>query len=369
MIAMADAPPDKTKLRSGFTTGACSAAAAKAATIALRTQQAVKEVEVTLPIGRKHTFAVERCEFSPVEATCAVVKDAGDDPDCTHGAHLTATVAWTEKSGVVELDRGPGVAVVTKVGLGLEVGGPAINPVPRKNITEMAVEGAGDALATRGLRVVISVPDGEEMAKKTQNDRLGLLGGISILGTTGIVVPFSTAAYKASITQGIDVALAEGLDTVVLTTGGKSEDFLMKVTGLPGSSYIQMGDFVGFSIKDAARKKVRKVIVGGMPGKMSKIAKGKMQTHAAGSDVDLEFLAEVGREAGAPAEVVEQVRKANTARHVQEIVEKCGVAGYWDIVARKVCEECRRHVQDRLVVECILVDFAGRVIGRACLGQ
>lgn len=366
---MADAPAEPKKLRSGWTTGACSAAAAKAAVIALATQKPVKEIEITLPMGTKHTFRVERCEFTPDQATCSVVKDAGDDPDCTHGAHLTATVSWLDQAGVIELDRGPGVATVTKEGLGLPVGGPAINPVPRKNISEMVKEGAGEALGTRGVRVVISVPGGLEMAKKTQNDRLGLLGGISILGTTGIVVPFSTAAYKASIAQGIDVAVAAGLDTVVITTGGKSEEFLIKATGLPASAYIQMGDFIGFTLRHAARKKVRKVVVGGMPGKMSKIAKGKMQTHAAGSEVDLEFLAEIGREAGAAPDVVEEIRKANTARHVQEIVEKRQVPGYWDLVAHKVCEHCRRHVEDRMAVECILVDFGGKVIGRAALGE
>jgi cobalt-precorrin-5B (C1)-methyltransferase len=366
---MVDAPAEPKKLRTGWTTGICSAAAAKAAAIVLVTQKSMKEIEVTLPIGRKHTFAVEQCDFTPLEATCSVVKDAGDDPDCTHGAHLTATVSWTDKPGVVELDRGPGVAVVTKEGLGLEVGGPAINPVPRKNITEMVKEGAAEALASRGVRVVISVPGGEEMAKKTQNDRLGLIGGISILGTTGIVVPFSTSAYKASISQGIDVALAAGCDTIVFTTGGKSEEFLMKLAGLPTSAFIQMGDFVGFSIRDAARKKVRKVVIGGMPGKMSKIAKGKMQTHAAGSDVDLEFLAEVAREVGASPELIEEIRKANTARHVQEIVERRQVAGYWDQIARKVCEQCRKHVEGRLAVECVLVDFGGNEIGRAALGE
>jgi cobalt-precorrin-5B (C1)-methyltransferase len=366
---MADGPAEPKKLRNGWTTGACSAAAAKAAVVALATQNPVKEIEITLPMGTKHTFAVERCDFAPAEATCSVVKDAGDDPDCTHGAHLTATVSWLDRAGVIELDRGPGVARVTKEGLGLLVGGPAINPVPRKNITEMVREGAGDALGTRGVRIVISVPGGEEMAKKTQNDRLGLLGGISILGTTGIVIPFSTAAYKASIAQGIDVAVAAGLDTVVITTGGKSEEFLIKVTGLQSSAYIQMGDFIGFSLRHAARKKIRKVVVGGMPGKMSKIAKGKMQTHAAGSDVDIAFLSELGRESGASPEVVEELAKANTARHVQEIVEKHQVTGYWDLVARKVCEHCRRHIEDRMIVECVLVDFRGKVIGRASLGE
>ncbi|HQU46668.1 MAG TPA: cobalt-precorrin-5B (C(1))-methyltransferase, partial [Pirellulales bacterium] len=280
-------------LRSGFTTGACSAAAAKAATLALLAQQRVAEVEITLPIGRKQTFAVERCEFSPSEARCSVIKDAGDDPDCTHGAHLTATVSWTDQPGDVALDRGPGVAVITKPGVGLDVGAPAITPVPRRNIIDMVREAAGQALADRGLRVVVSVPGGEEMAKKTQNERLGILGGISILGTTGIVVPFSTGAFKVSITQGIDVARAAGHDTVVLTTGGKSEEFAMKLLGLPAECYVQMGDFVGFSIKACVQRQVRKIAICGMPGKMSKIAKGKMQTHAAGSEVDLEFLASI----------------------------------------------------------------------------
>ena len=201
-------------LRSGFTTGACSAAAAKAATIALITQKEVREIEIVLPIGQLHTFAVDSCLIGPGEVTCAVIKDAGDDPDCTHGAHMTATVAWTDCPGEIELDRGAGVGVITKPGLGLDVGSAAINPVPRKNITEMVREGAGEALSARGLRVVISVPGGEEMAKQTQNDRLGILGGISILGTTGIVVPFSTAAFKVSIVQGIDVARAAGYATI-----------------------------------------------------------------------------------------------------------------------------------------------------------
>ena len=183
-------------LRSGFTTGACSAAAAKAATLALLNQQPLNQVEITLPIGRQQMFAVERCEYNPSEATCSVVKDAGDDPDCTHGARLTASVSWTDRRGEIELDRGPGVAVITKPGVGLDVGAPAITPTPRRNITEMVREGAGEALAERGLRVILSVPGGEEMAKKTQNERLGILGGISILGTTGIVVPFSTGAFK-----------------------------------------------------------------------------------------------------------------------------------------------------------------------------
>lgn len=353
------------QLRSGFTTGACSAAAAKAATLALLTQQTVSEVEIALPIGRRQSFAVERCEFSPAEATCSVIKDAGDDPDCTHGAHLTATVSWTDRPGGIELDRGPGVAVITKPGVGLDVGAPAITPVPRRNIIDMAREAAGDSLAGCGLRVVISVPGGEEMAKKTQNERLGILGGISILGTTGIVVPFSTGAFKVSIIQGIDVARAAGQDTVVLTTGGKSEEFAMKILALPVECYVQMGDFIGFALKACVQRGVRRIAVCGMPGKMSKIAKGKMQTHAAGSEVDLDFLASIAADCGAPADVIDEIRRANTARHVSEIVAAQQVPGYWDAVAQRVVAACRSHIRDAAAVECVLTEFGGQVIGRS----
>lgn len=352
-------------LRSGFTTGACSAAAAKAATLALLTQQAITEIGIMLPIGRAQEFAVETCNVTVEAATCVVVKDAGDDPDCTHGAHLTATVAWTDRPDQVEIDRGPGVGLITKPGLGLDVGSPAINPVPRRNITEMVREAAGASLASRGLRVVISVPGGEEMARHTQNERLGILGGISILGTTGIVIPFSTAAFKASIVQGIDVARAAGQRAVVLTTGGKSEEFAIKILGLPAVCYVQMGDFAGFSLRACTHRGAEKIYLCGMPGKMSKLAKGKMQTHASGSEVDLNFLADIAAECGAPAEVVDEVRRANTARHVSEIVAGRGVTGYWDAVAARVVDACRRHVHNAAAVECVLTDFGGAVIGRS----
>ncbi len=363
MSAGGEAKPEK-GLRSGFTTGACSAAAAKAATQALLTQQPVTEIEITLPIGRQQTFAIEKCEFNSDTATCVVIKDAGDDPDCTHGAHMTATVAWTDQPGEIELDGGAGVGQITKPGLGLTVGTSAINPVPRQNITNMVREAAGDSLVTRGLRVVISVPGGEEMATKTQNERLGIIGGISILGTTGIVVPFSTSAFKASIVQGIDVARAAGQETIVLTTGGKSEEFGMKILGLPEVCYVQMGDFVGFSLRASTHRGIRKIYLCGMPGKMSKIAKGKMQTHVAGSEVDLEFLASIAADCGAPPEVVAEVQKANTARHVSEIVASRQVEGFWDAVAQKVVLACRAHIREAATVECILTEFSGRVIGR-----
>ncbi len=172
-------PRDRRGLRSGFTTGACSAAAAKAATRYLVTGIMPQQIEVTLPNGERATFPIHRCERSGTRAICSVIKDAGDDPDCTHGAELVADVEITERAGI-EIRGGPGVARVTKPGLGLEVDGPAINPIPRQNIMAMVTEELRGG-NFQGARIVISVPGGEEMAKKTLNARLGLLGGISIL--------------------------------------------------------------------------------------------------------------------------------------------------------------------------------------------
>ncbi|HXA63260.1 MAG TPA: cobalt-precorrin-5B (C(1))-methyltransferase CbiD, partial [Streptosporangiaceae bacterium] len=188
-------------LRAGWTTGSCASAAAKAATLLLRGQEVPGYVEIGLPSGNRVTFAVESCSVSGGRASAVVVKDAGDDPDVTHGAHVTATVSWRDEPGL-DLDGGEGVGVVTKPGLGLELGGPAINPTPRAMITQAVTEALDSQ--DRGVRVVISVPEGEVMARKTTNKRLGIIGGISILGTTGIVKPYSTAAYKASVVQGID---------------------------------------------------------------------------------------------------------------------------------------------------------------------
>src|SRR5919107_2657234 len=232
------------KLRTGWTTGTCAAAAAKAAAEALVSGEAQEEVEIQLPRKgeeKRVRFAVEQCAVGEAWAEAVVVKDAGDDPDVTHGAHLTARVSWREGVGI-ELDRGEGVGAVTKPGLGLPVGGPAINEVPRRMIS-YSVEEVIDP-DERGLRVVISVPGGEKMAEKTTNARLGIVGGISILGTTGIVRPFSTAAYRASVTQQIDVAAAQGASTVVLATGSRSERAAMRLRpDLPEVCFVEVGDY------------------------------------------------------------------------------------------------------------------------------
>jgi cobalt-precorrin-5B (C1)-methyltransferase len=356
-------PRDRKGLRTGFTTGACAAAAAKAATRYLVAGAPLAEIETTLPNRAQVTFPLKRCDLSGARAICSIIKDAGDDPDCTHGAELVAEVELRAEPGV-EIRGGAGVATVTRPGLGLPVGGPAINPVPRRNITEM-VEQELAAGGSPGAVVTISVPGGEEMAKQTTNARLGLVGGISILGTTGIVQPYSTAAFKASVIQEIDVAATAGLTELVLTTGGKSEQYAQKLhPQLTEQAFIQVGDFIGVGIKHCARRGIARAIVVGMMGKLSKMAAGKLQTHVAGSEVDLEFLATLAREAGASEALAAQVRTANTARHVLELCRAEGVVGITRVICERVASHLTRAGGGALAVHVLLVDFGGALLGR-----
>jgi cobalt-precorrin-5B (C1)-methyltransferase len=325
----------------------------------------MESIETTLPNGKRHSFSLEQCELAGNHAVSSVVKDGGDDPDCTHGAEIVATVTFSEAAGV-ELCAGEGVATVTKPGLGLDVGAPAINPVPARNIRDMVQEELARAGAPRGVVVTVSVPGGEEMAKQTINARLGLLGGISILGTTGIVKPYSTAAYKMSVVQAIDVAARRGEREVVLTTGGKSEAYAMRIyPHLSEECFIQVGDFVGVGIRHAARRGLERAIVVGMIGKLSKMADGKVMTHAAGSEVNMELLAEFALQGDAPAELVQQIRAANTARHVLELTAT--LPWFTSAICARVVELLERHAASAgpLRVRAILVDFDGTVVGSA----
>jgi cobalt-precorrin-5B (C1)-methyltransferase len=354
---------DKKGLRTGFTTGACAAATAKAAARCLVRDTALSEIETTLPNRMRVTFKLNRCERIGSRAICSVIKDAGDDPDCTHGAEIIAEVELRESAGI-ELLGGQGVATVTKPGLGLEVGAPAINPVPRRNIIEMVEEELAGT-RWRGAVVKISVPGGEEMARQTINARLGLIGGISILGTSGIVKPYSTAAFRASVVQAIDVARERGLTDLVLTTGGKSEAFAMKLFAhLPEDAFIQMGDFVGTALKHCNRRGVRRAIIVGMIGKLSKMADGRMQTHAAGSEVNMALLARLAAKLGADRAISAQIRTANTARHVLELCKANGITGLAGEICRKVVEHGSRYAGGPLEVHAYLIDFDGTVLGR-----
>ena len=346
------------KLRTGWTTGTCAAAAAKAAVKALVSGEVQWEVDVKLPRKgeeRRVRFAVERCELGDVWAEAVVVKDAGDDPDVTHGAHLTARLYWREEPGI-DLDRGEGVGIVTKPGLGLPVGGPAINDVPRRMISYSVEEVLN--LEERGVRVVISVPGGVKMAEKTTNPRLGIEGGISILGTTGIVRPFSTASWRASVGQAIDVMGAQKHGTLVLSTGGLTEKAAMRLLpDLEEVCFVEVGDFTGHALKKAVKNKLERIFFVGMVGKISKLAAGVMMTHWTRSKVDNDLLADVTTRAGGSTELVEEVQGANTARHAYELWREAKLEKAPHLLCTLAAENLKEFAEGRLEAHVVMVAF------------
>jgi len=317
--------------RTGFTTGACAAAAARAAVLGLATGRVPEEVESLLPNGSRVRFAVHDGGCSAQAAHAMVVKFAGDDPDCTDGAHLTVDLRLLPgRAGDVLYVAGDGVGTVTMPGLGLEVGGPAINPVPRRNIADNLREAAPALLQEHGIEVTISVPDGQVMAKKTTNARLGILGGISILGTTGIVRPYSTAAWRASVVQGVQVAATTGHEVVALTTGGRTETFAIATLRaerpeLPSACFVQMGDFLRYALDEAASQRIGLVVLAVMVGKLTKIAQGETITHANRSEVDTDLVADIARRIGATPEDCAAIAAAETARFGAELMVERGL--------------------------------------------
>ncbi len=339
-------------LRTGWTTGTCASAAAKAAALALVSGAFPHQVEVGLPAGRRVTFPVQRADL-PNQAI--VVKDAGDDPDCTHGAHVTATVGPAPPGAVSELRAGPGVGTVTRPGLGLATGAPAINPVPRRMITAALTE-----VTAEPLSVTFSVPGGEAMAARTTNDRLGIVGGISILGTTGIVRPFSTAAYRASVVQQVDVAAAGGQRAMVLATGSRSEQAAMRLLPqLDPVCFVEVGDFTGIALRRAAADGMARAILVAMVGKITKLAAGVMMTHFHRSKVDNAVLHQAARASGAPRPVVEAATETATARHFFEMCLLHQTPLPLQRLCRRASEACRAHVGGALEVEVWMVDFDG----------
>lgn len=357
--------------RSGFTTGACAAAAARAAALGVLTGEVPATVVCHLPNGHEATFPVVDArvegEGTARTAHAVIVKDAGDDPDATNGAPLTADVrVLPGAAGEIVLKGGPGVGVVTKEGLGLEVNGPAINPVPRRSIGDNVRAVAAELLEHDGLEVTISVPGGDEMAKKTLNARLGILGGISILGTTGIVRPYSTAAFRASVVQAVDVAAKQGQSSVVFTTGGRSEKFAMaQLPELDESCFVQMGDFVKAAFATAVKRKMPRVYVGAMAGKLTKMAQGLAVTHAWKAEIDRELLAECAIEIGAAPDLVAEIRSAETARFAAERLEALGLsAEFHRALACRAIRSLKACYPGPYRLTILVCDFEGRFIVR-----
>ena len=354
----------KGKLRTGFTTGTSATAASTAAILSIINQKRIESVDVLLPKRDRIKISINACKFDKNKACCSVIKDGGDDPDVTHGAEIVVDLELTSKPKSIEIDGGKGVGRVTKPGIGLDVGQAAINQTPRKMIMENLTLAGKKILEKNGIKVVISVPKGKELGPKTDNPRIGILGGISILGTSGIVIPYSTASFAAAIRQQIDVVVSMGDNTVVLTTGGNSEDYARKILEFPEHSFIQMGDFSGYTMSQCAKKSIKKAYVGGFIGKFAKMATGVKQTHVKGSKVNMEFLSELAKKCKAEENIIKKIKNANTARNVQEIVLESNVEGFFDEICSNVYKQMKSHSESKISIEIILFDFDGDVLAR-----
>jgi cobalt-precorrin-5B (C1)-methyltransferase len=354
---------DPSQMRHGYTTGACATAMTKAALQALVMGKVPDEVTIYLPVGQYATFKVSAFQVSDDWVMCETVKDAGDDPDATHQARIQSTVRYTKAEGI-HLDGGVGVGLVTKAGLPVPVGQAAINPVPRKMILGVVQEAMDKFKLNSGIEVVISVPDGEVIAEKTLNGRLGIIGGISILGTRGTVVPFSSSAYMVSIVQAINVAKEAGCDHLVITTGGRSEKFAMKqYPHLPEEAFIEMGDFVGFTLKNIARKKIPKVSLVGMMGKFSKVAQGVMMVHSKSAPVSFEFLAGMANKVGVNEEIQRDILQANTASQVGDFLKEN--EAFFQALCRNCCYYALNHMDTDIKVSTTLYAMNGDCLGKA----
>jgi cobalt-precorrin-5B (C1)-methyltransferase len=350
-------------LRRGWTTGACAAAAAKAAYCALRTGEFPDPVEIALPKGGRVAFALAHASRGEEFATAGIVKDAGDDPDVTHGALVLATVRPAAAGRGVAFRAGQGVGTVTRPGLPLPPGEPAINPAPRRMI-EAAVAEVTDG-SVPDIEVEISVPGGEAMAARTLNPRLGIVGGLSILGTTGIVVPYSCSAWICGIHNGIDVARASGLTHVAGATGSSSEAAVAKLYALPEIALIDMGDFVGAMLKYLRRRPVPRLTIAGGVAKMTKLAQGLLDLHSKRGSVDRTALADFAERAGGSPTLRARILAANTAAEAFEhaSIERVALG---DEVARVAWRTAARVlVGSEIALEIIVFDRDERLVGRA----
>ena len=354
------------ELRRGWTTGACATAAAKAAYTALLTGEFPDPVQITLPKGETAAFALAREGVEDGTAHAAIVKDAGDDPDVTHGALIRVDISRREDGGAgVAFEAGNGVGTVTREGLPLAVGEPAINPIPRKMIADAIAEAAADHDGDGNVIVRISVADGAALAEKTWNPRLGILGGISILGTTGVVVPYSCSAWIDSIHRGIDVARAAGEATIAGCTGKTSEDKTQALLDLPDHAMIDMGDFAGGMLKYLRAYPLPDVVIGGGFAKLCKLAQGHLDLHSGRSQVDLPWLTGVAGELGADEAITSAIERANTAAAALSIARDAGLP-LADEIARRARDVAQETVGDTgSVVRILVFDRDGIVAGRS----
>jgi cobalt-precorrin-5B (C1)-methyltransferase len=355
--------PEKS-LRRGWTTGACATAATAAAYTALLTGRFPDPVTIRLPKGQTPSFPLAKGALGTSEAFAAVVKDAGDDPDVTHQATIEARVRPGRPGGGVTFKAGDGVGTVTRPGLQLAVGEPAINPTPRRMMSEAVREIAEQHSARPDLEIEISIPGGATLAKRTLNGRLGIAGGLSVLGTTGIVIPYSCSSWIHSIHRGIDVARAAGLAHLAAATGSTSEAAVQKLYRLPETALIDMGDFVGGTLKYLRTHPVERLTLAGGFGKFCKLAQGALDLHSGRSRVDVDARADCLAELGAEADLVAEARRADSAAQVLELAQASQLP-LADEIAARAGRVADAQLDGRAAVEVIVFGRTGEILGRS----
>lgn len=344
-------------LRSGWTTGACAAAGVKAALILIFEQKIVREVEITALDGTILKIPIENVEKLSDERICAeVIKFSGDDPDITNGASIFTTIRKISGEEII-FRAGVGVGTITKPGLQLKVGEPAINPKPRELIRNIAAE-----FGITGLEVEISIPGGVELAKKTLNPILGVEGGLSIIGTTGVLRPMSEEAFKNSLVPQIDVAKAAGFDELVFVPG-KIGETIAKKLGFADGAIIQTSNFIGFMLEAAAERGIKKIILCGHLGKLVKVAAGIFHTHNRVADGRLETLAAYAAAEGLKSSEVQKILSANTTEDAAQIISANNLASVYKKIAQRASIRAERYIFGKMTVKTILVDFAGNILG------
>ena len=350
-------------LRTGLSTGVCATAAAVAAARLALGQTAGPATSVVLPRGQTVALALNDATVVADGAVAGVIKDGGDDPDATHGARVWVHVRLRAQVGL-GFHAGSGVGTVTRSGLPVPVGEPAINPVPRRMLTDHLLECAAGAGYAGGFDVTVGVDDGERIAQRTMNGRLGIQGGLSILGTTGIVRPFSCAAYIASIHQSVDVARSNGIEHVACCTGGSSEALARERYGLTDMALIEMGDLIGGVLKYIRRHPVPRVTLAGGFGKLSKFAAGHSDTHSRKCSIDLDGLAEEARVLGGSPELRTAIRACNTSIEALALCREAGIP-LGDRICARAFEQARRYLPDDIALDVCAVDRGGRLVGTA----
>ncbi|MCT4617784.1 MAG: cobalt-precorrin-5B (C(1))-methyltransferase CbiD [Marinisporobacter sp.] len=350
---------DGKKMRYGYTTGSCAAAASKAAVMMALTKEKMDVVRIDTPKGWQLHIEIKEYNIGEQLVSCSVEKDGGDDPDNTHGILVTSTVEIIDESKI-EIKGGKGVGVVTRPGLAIAPGNPAINPVPQSMIKKEVLEVLPP---NKGAIITISVPEGEEVAKKTFNPKLGILGGISILGTSGIVVPMSEEAFKESLALEVKMAVQEGMEKLILVPGNYGRDFAVNHYDFDEKHIMKTSNFVGFMLEQCVANGIKEVLMIGHIGKFVKLSGGIFHTHSKVADGRIEIIASNMALLGAPTKMIEELFECVTTEAAIEVIKKNEYEKVFEVLCEKAEKRCKSRVHDELEVGIIMFSMDQKILG------